>query len=166
MTPYSPVCLPSHSCSRTPTKGEERSRSQLNSASSTFSQESQPESVTACNPAEDGGDSSTSQDDSESDGEGEVGFDGGASDNGGSSDDENSGSSGSNNGGVTQDEGSQKEYSDKKGKGTGSETEESDAENSSGSSHSDDEDLPKMTPPARKTTKANLNTFRHSHCLT
>ena len=64
----SPVCSPCHSHSRTPTKGEERSRSQSNSMSSIFSQGSQPQLVAASNPAEDGGDSSVSQDDSESDG--------------------------------------------------------------------------------------------------
>ena len=72
--PCSSVYSPSHSHSRIPTKGEGR-RSQSSSASSLFSQGTQPKSPTASMPDEGSDGSKASEDDSESDGEGEAGSD-------------------------------------------------------------------------------------------
>ena len=65
--PCSPVCSPSHSCSQTPTKGEGR-RSRSSSASSLFSWGTQKESPVFSIPDEGSNGSTTSEDDSESDG--------------------------------------------------------------------------------------------------
>ena len=104
--PHSPVCSPSRSHSRTSMKGE-GGRSWSSSASSLFSWGTQPESPTASVPDEGSDGSSASEDDSESDGKGEVGSDDGDSDSGGSSDDESFGSSKSGSEEASNDEGAQ-----------------------------------------------------------
>ena len=90
--PYSPMCSPSHSHSRTPTKGE-GGRSWSSSTSSLFSRGTQPESPAVSIPDEGSNGSSASEDDSESNGKDEAGSDDRDSDSSGSSDDECSSSS-------------------------------------------------------------------------
>ena len=124
--PCSPVCSPSHSHSWTPTKGEGR-RSQSSSTSGLFSWGTQQESPTTSMPDEGSNGSSKSDDDSESNGKGEVGSDNGDSDSGGSSDDGSSSSNGSDSGEVSDDEGAQQGGSDNEGEGSDSEAEGSDA---------------------------------------
>ena len=157
-TPCSPVCLPSHSCTRTLMKGGEV-RSQSSSASSLFSQGTQPESTATSDPVEGSGGSSASEDDSESDGKGEAVSDDGVSDSGSGSDDESSGSSKSGSEEASDDEGTQQDGLDKEGQGSGSEMEGSDAGGGSSpfeSGHT--ESPPKAFPPVKKAPEVHLNT--------
>ena len=155
--PCSPVCSPSHSHSRTPTKGE-GGRSQSSSISSLFSWGTQQESPTTSMPDESSHGGTTSEDDSESDGKGEVGSNDGDSDSGSSSDDESSSSSESDSGEASDDEGTQQGGSDNEGEGSDSEAEGSDTGGSSCPSESDHtESPPKVSSPVKKAWEVNLN---------
>ena len=134
-------------------------RSQSSSASSLFSQGTQPESPTTSDPDEGSSGSSASEDDSKSSGKGEAGSDDGASDSSGSSEDESSSSSESGSEEASDDEGTQQDGLDNEGEGSGSETEESDARGGNSPFESDhDESPPKASPPVRKAPEVNLNT--------
>ena len=158
VTPCSPVHSPFHSHSRTPTKGG-GGRSQSSSPSSLFSWGTQPESPNTSYPDEGCGGSSASEDDSESNNEGEAGSDDRASDSGSDSDDESSSSGESGSEEASDNEGTQQDGSDNKGEGSSSETEESGTGGSSIPFESDHaESPPKVSPPAKKAPEVNLNT--------
>ena len=139
-------------------KGE-GGRSWSSSASSLFSQGTQPESPTASMPDEGSDGSSASEDDSESNGKSKVGSNDRESDSGGSSDDESSSSSESGSGEASDDEGTQQGGSDSEGEGSDSEVEGSDTGGGNSPSKSNHaESPPKVSPPAKKALEVNLNT--------
>ena len=156
--PCFPVHSLSHSRSRTPMKGG-GARSQSSSASSLFSWGTQPECPAASDPDEGSSGSSASEDDNESDCEGEACSDDEASDSGSNSDDESSSSSKSGSEEASDNEGNQQDGSDNEGKGSSSEMEGSGAGGSSSPSKSDHaESLPKASPPVKKAPEVNLIT--------
>ena len=138
-------------------KGE-GGRSWSSSMSSLFSWETQQEFPAAHIPDESSKGSTTSEDDSESDGKGEACLDDRDSDSSSSSDDESSSSSESDSGEASDDEGTQQGGSDNEGEGLDSEAEGSDAGGGSCPSESDHkESSPKASSPAKKAWEVNLN---------
>ena len=109
---------------------------------------------------DEGSDGSTpSEDDSESNGEGEVGSNDRESDSGSSSDDESSSNSQSDSGEASDNEGTQQGGSNNEGKGPDSEVEGSDTGGGSSPSKSDHtESPPKVSSPVKKALEVNLNT--------